>query len=54
MHFKAPRIYEYFHGTASRVDAVSFTTNNMKNILWCRLYFTVYRHINNLYALDAR
>ena len=30
MYFKAPRIYEYFHGTASRVDAVSFTTNNMK------------------------
>ena len=30
MHLKAPRIYEYFHGTFSRVDALSFTTNNTK------------------------
>ena len=42
LHFKAPRIYEYLHGTASRVDALSFTTNNMKKIFYvadCTLQF---------------
>ena len=42
MHFKAPCICEYFHGTLSRVDAVSFATNNMKKIFYdagCTLPF---------------
>ena len=53
-HLKLPLIYEYFHENDSRVDAVSFTTNDMNAILRRRVYFTVYGHTKYLYILDAR